>query len=123
MHGKLSLRFIDPFEVLERIEPIAYRVALPPWLAGTHDVFHVFVFRRYVFDPVHVNDFTSLELSDNMSYEGRRMRILARETKELCDLVIPYVKIEWSHHEEREATWEPEDEMRIFHPYLFETPS
>ncbi len=50
------------------------------------------------------------------------MRILACETKKLRNRVIPYVKIQWSHHEEREATWEPKAEMKIFHPFLFEAP-
>ena len=39
--GKLSLRFIRPYEVLERIGPMAYRLALPPELAKLHNVFHV----------------------------------------------------------------------------------
>ena len=44
---KLSLRFIGPYEVLERIGPVAYRLALPLELAKLHDVFHVSMLRRY----------------------------------------------------------------------------
>ena len=44
---KLSLRFIGPYEILERIGPIAYRLALPPELAKLHNVFHVSMLRRY----------------------------------------------------------------------------
>ena len=39
--GKLSPRFIGPFEMLERIGIVAYRLALPPSMLGVHDVFHV----------------------------------------------------------------------------------
>ena len=39
--GKLAPRFIGPFEILQRIGPIAYRLALPPSLQGIHDIFHV----------------------------------------------------------------------------------
>ncbi|KAL0549347.1 hypothetical protein IC582_013828 [Cucumis melo] len=39
--GKLSPRFVGPFEILERIGPVAYRLALPPSLSTVHDVFHV----------------------------------------------------------------------------------
>ena len=45
--GKLSPRFIGPYEVLERVGPVAYRLALPPELAKLHDVFHVSMLRRY----------------------------------------------------------------------------
>ena len=41
VRGKLNPRYIGPYEVLERIGPVAYRLALPPSLAGVHNVFHV----------------------------------------------------------------------------------
>ena len=54
--GKLSLRFIGPFEVLERIGTVAYRLALPPSMIGVHDVFHVSMLRKYIPDPAHMVD-------------------------------------------------------------------
>nr|CAD1832820.1 unnamed protein product [Ananas comosus var. bracteatus] len=123
LRGKLSLRFVRPFEVLERVGPVAYRIALPPRLAGIHDVFHVSALRRYVFDPSHVIDFTPLEIGKDLRYEERLLRILARETKELRNRVIPYVKVQWSNHEKREATWEPEMVIRESYPYLFDAQS
>ena len=39
--GKLSPRFIGPFETLKRIGTVAYRLALPPSMTGFHEVFHV----------------------------------------------------------------------------------
>ena len=48
--GKLSPRFIGPYEILERIGPMAYRLELPLELAKLHDVFHVSMLRRYRFD-------------------------------------------------------------------------
>ena len=54
--GKLSLRFIGPFEILERVGTIAYRLALPPNMLGVYDVFHVSMLRRYTPDPAHVVD-------------------------------------------------------------------
>nr|CAD1830121.1 unnamed protein product [Ananas comosus var. bracteatus] len=83
VRGKLSPRYIGPFEVLERVGPVAYRIALPPRLVGTHDVFHVSALRKYVFDPSHVINFTPLEIGEDLRYEERPLRILARETKEL----------------------------------------
>ena len=39
--GKLSLRFIGPFEILERVGTVAYRLDLPPSMSGVHEVFQV----------------------------------------------------------------------------------
>ena len=52
--GKLSSRFIGPYEVLERIGPMAYWLALPPELAKLHDVFHVSMLRKYRSDESHI---------------------------------------------------------------------
>ena len=54
--GKLSPRFIGPFEILERVGPVAYKLALPPSLSSVHDVFHVSMLRKYIPDPTHVID-------------------------------------------------------------------
>ena len=54
--GKLSPRFIRPFEILERVGTVAYRLALPPSMSGVHEVFHVSMLRRYTPDPAHVVD-------------------------------------------------------------------
>jgi hypothetical protein len=43
MKGKLAPRYIGPFEIVERIESIAYRLQLPTYLDKTHNVFHVFL--------------------------------------------------------------------------------
>nr|CAD1822796.1 unnamed protein product [Ananas comosus var. bracteatus] len=75
---------------------------------------------KYVFDPSHVIDFTPLEIGEDLSYEERPVRILARKSRELRNRVIPFVKVQWSNHEEREATSEPETVMRESYPYLFE---
>jgi hypothetical protein len=39
--GKLSPRYIRPFPILEKCEKVAYKLELPPSLAGVHDIFHV----------------------------------------------------------------------------------
>ena len=53
---KLSLRYIGPFEVLDRVGIVEYRLALPPGLSGVHAVFHVSMLRKYTLDPNHVVD-------------------------------------------------------------------
>ena len=51
---KLSPRFVGPFEVLERVGTLAYKVALPPSLSKIHNVFHVSTLRKYIYDTFHV---------------------------------------------------------------------
>ena len=58
--SKLAPHFVGPFKILERIGPIAYRLALPPNLARIHDVFHVSVLRQYIPDIVNVLDWNAL---------------------------------------------------------------
>ena len=55
-HGKLSPRYIWPFEILERVGTVAYQLALPPSISGVHEVFHVSMLRRYTPDPAHIVD-------------------------------------------------------------------
>ncbi|KAL0551539.1 hypothetical protein IC582_010628 [Cucumis melo] len=118
--GKLSPRFVGPFEILERIGPVAYRLALPPSLSAVHDVFHVSMLRKYVPDPSHVVDYEPLEIDENLSYVERPVEVLAREVKTLRNKQIPLVKVLWRNHRVEEATWEREDDMRSRYPELFE---
>ncbi|KAA0042118.1 pol protein [Cucumis melo var. makuwa] len=118
--GKLSPRFVGPFEILEWIGPVAYRHALPPSLSAVHDMFHVSMLMKYVPDPSHVVDYEPLEIDENLSYTEQPVEVLAREMKMLRNREIPLVKVLWRNHRVEEATWEREDDMRARYPELFE---
>ena len=117
--GKLSPRFIGPYEIIERIGPVAYRLALPPELDRIHNVFHVSMLRRYRSDPSHVISPTEVEIQPATTYSEESVKILARETKELRNKKINLVKVLWQKHGIEEATWEPEEVMRKQYPNLF----
>ncbi|TYK04606.1 pol protein [Cucumis melo var. makuwa] len=91
--GKLSPRFVGPFEILERIGPVAYLLALSASLSVVHDVFHVSMLRKYVADPTHIVDFEPLQISENLSYGEQPVEILAREVKKLRSREISLVKV------------------------------
>ncbi|XP_073035230.1 uncharacterized protein [Primulina eburnea] len=119
--GKLSPRFIGPFEILERVGTLAYRVALPPSLSGVHNVFHVSMLRKYMSNPSHVLNYEPLQLTPHLSFEERPTQILDRQEKRLRNKVIQMVKVKWLNHSEEEATWETETEIRSRYPELFGT--
>ena len=77
--GKLSPRFIGPFEVLERVDEVAYRIALPPALSGINNVFHESMLRKYIPDPSHVLSYEPLQIRDDLSYEEVLVEILDRK--------------------------------------------
>ncbi|XP_073121644.1 uncharacterized protein [Henckelia pumila] len=66
--GNLSPRFIEPYEILEKICDLAYRLALPPALSGIHDVLHVSMLRKYQPDLSHTIQVDEAELDDKLSY-------------------------------------------------------
>ncbi|XP_070020140.1 uncharacterized protein [Nicotiana sylvestris] len=76
MKGKLSPRFIGPFEVLRMIGEVAYELALPSILASVHPVFHVSMLRKYIGDPSHVLDFRTIQLDGDLTYDMEPVAIL-----------------------------------------------
>jgi len=117
--GKLSPRYTGPFEILERIGVVAYRLALPPSMSHLHNVFHVSMLRKYVEDSFHVLPVHEVEVSENVQYEEPAVAILDRKEKVLRNKVIPLVKVQWKRHNVEEATWELKEEMKKKYPSLF----
>ncbi|KAJ8751935.1 hypothetical protein K2173_000681 [Erythroxylum novogranatense] len=118
--GKLSPRYIGPYEILERIGPLAYRLALPSEMSQMHDVFHVSMLRRYRSDSKHVIPAQDIEIASDMSYVEEPVQIIGSRVKQLRNRVIPLVKILWKNHPTEEATWETEEHMRNQYPHLFD---
>ena len=117
--GKLSPRYIGPYEILERIGKVAYRLALPPELASVHNVFHISMLKKYVPDPSHVIRHEPIQVNEDLTYEEKPVEIMAREEKVLRNKVIPLVKVLWRNQKFEEATWEREDDMMKEYPELF----
>ncbi|XP_040998158.1 uncharacterized protein LOC121244201 [Juglans microcarpa x Juglans regia] len=74
-NGKLSPRYIGPFEILDWIGPIAYRVALPLALARLHNLFHFSMLRKYIPDPTHIIDYEPLQIQEDITYAEEPVRI------------------------------------------------
>ena len=93
--GKLCPCYKRPYEIVERIEEVAYRLRLPPESTRVHDVFHVSMLRKYMEDPSHVLRDQPVELKEYLTYEERPVQIVDQNDHVLRNKVIPLVKVLW----------------------------
>ena len=117
--GKLSPRFIGPFEILERIGVVAYRLALPPSMSGVHEVFHISMLQKYTPDPAHVVDWGQIEVDTDETFEEGPVCILDSCDQVLRCKTVRLVLVLWRHYGVEESTWEHEDTMWATYPFLF----
>ena len=117
--GKLSPRFTGPFEILERIDSVAYRVVLPPSMSGVHEVFRVSMLWKYIPDPAHVVDWGQIEIDTDETFEGGPVCIVDSRDRVLRCKTVRLVRVLWRHYGVEEYTWEREDTMRATYPFLF----
>ena len=118
-HDKLSPRFIGPFEILERIGTVAYRLALPPSMSSVHEVFHVSMLRKYTADPAHVVDWGQIEVDTDETFEEGLVCIVDSRDQVLRHKTLRLVRVLWRHYGVEESTWEREYTMRATYPFLF----
>jgi hypothetical protein len=93
---KLTPKFIGPYQIISRVGPVAYQIALPPLLSNLHDVFHVSQLRKYITDPSHIIEPDTLELHDNLSFKVSPAKITDKKIKQLKNKKIPLVKVIWN---------------------------
>ncbi|XP_070040301.1 uncharacterized protein [Nicotiana tomentosiformis] len=91
--GKLSLWYIGPFEILERVGKVAYRLALPPNLSGFHLVFRISMLRKYYGDPSYVLNFRSVQLVKDLTYVEELVAIFDKKVRKLRSNKIASVKV------------------------------
>nr|GEZ04776.1 hypothetical protein [Tanacetum cinerariifolium] len=116
--GKLSPRFIGPFEILDRVGEVSYRLALPPQVSHVHNVFHVSLLRGYKYHPLYVISYPLDQIHTNLSYVEEPEAILDRQDRVMRKKTISFVKILWRNHPKREATWETEEAIRTSYPHF-----
>jgi len=82
--GKLSLYFVRPYDVIEKINSATYCLALPPKLQHVHDVFHNLQLHKYIHEPTHTIVYEPLEVKvDGLTYEEQPVKIVDRRVKQL----------------------------------------
>ena len=117
--GKLSPRYVGPFEILRRVGKVAYELALPPHMQHIHNVFHVSMLKRYLPDSNHVIEYEPIEIQPDLSFVERPVQILDRREKVLRNKSVSLVRVLWRNPRVEESTWELESEMLAKYPQLF----
>ena len=102
--GKLSPRYIRPFEVLERVGIVSYQLTLLPSLSSVHDVFHVSMLRKYTAHPTHVVDYGELVVDTNETFKEGSVGIMDSQDQVLRCKTVRLVKVLWRHRGVEEAT-------------------
>ncbi|GJV26097.1 putative reverse transcriptase domain-containing protein [Tanacetum coccineum] len=117
--GKLAPRYVGPFEILERIGPVAYRLRLLGELSGVHDTFHVPNLKKCLADAsLHV-PLDEIKVDKTLRFVEEPTEIMDREIKSLERSRISLVKVRWNSKRGPEFTWEREDYMKSKYPQLF----
>ncbi|XP_050915691.1 uncharacterized protein LOC127130769 [Lathyrus oleraceus] len=117
---KLSSRYVGPYQIIERIGEVAYKLALPPYLSEMHDAFHVSQLRKFIPDSLHPILPDSVEVEADLTFEPQPSCIVGLETKVLRNKEIPLVKVQWDGSHSSDATRELESKMREVYPHLFQ---
>jgi len=117
--GKVSPRYIRHYEIIEKLNPVAYRLNLPTGLEHVHNVFHISQLRKYVPDSNHNIETEPTDFAKKLAYKEHPTQILDRRFKQLRNKSIPLVRVLWANHGSSEATWKTEEDMKNKHPYLF----
>ncbi|GKC77952.1 hypothetical protein Tco_1128726 [Tanacetum coccineum] len=81
--GKLAPRFVGPFDIMEKIGPIAYRLDLPEELNGVHDTFHMSNLKKCLVDPTLQVPLDEIRFDAKLNFVEEPVEILEREFKKL----------------------------------------
>ncbi|GJW50602.1 putative reverse transcriptase domain-containing protein [Tanacetum coccineum] len=117
--GKLAPRYVGPFEIIERVGPVAYRLKLPQELSCVHDTFHVSNLKKCLAEPDVQVPLDEIEIDENLRFIEEPIEIIERDVKKLKRRRIPLVKVRWNSRQGAEYTWEREDQFRKRYPNLF----
>ncbi|GKA03095.1 putative reverse transcriptase domain-containing protein [Tanacetum coccineum] len=117
--GKLAPRFVGPFEIVEKVGPVAYQLDLPEELNGVHDTFHVSNLKKCLADPTLQVSLDEIRVDAKLHFIEEPVEILERQFKKLKRSRIAIVKVRWNSKRGLEFTWEREDQMILKYPLLF----
>ncbi|GJR54695.1 putative reverse transcriptase domain-containing protein [Tanacetum coccineum] len=117
--GKLAPRFVGPFEIVEKVGLVAYRLYLPEELNGVYDTFHMSNLKKCLADPTLQVPLDEIRVDDKLNFVEEHVKILEREFMKLNRSKISIVKVRWNSKCGPAFTWEREDQMKLKYLHLF----
>ncbi|WMV30310.1 hypothetical protein MTR67_023695 [Solanum verrucosum] len=96
--GKLSPRFVGPYQILRRVGKVAYELDLLNEWASVHPIFHVYMLKKCVGDLTSVVPLEGLGVDENLSNEEVMVEILDRQVKKLRNKEVASMKVLWRNH-------------------------
>nr|GEW43883.1 putative reverse transcriptase domain-containing protein [Tanacetum cinerariifolium] len=118
---KLAPRYVRPFEIVECVGPVAYRLKLPQDLSCVHDVFHVSNLKKCLVDSDLQVPLEEIKIDDKLYFVEEPVETVDRQVKKLKRSWIPIVKVRWDSRRGVEFTWEQEAQFKSKYPHLFAT--
>ncbi|GKD47500.1 hypothetical protein Tco_1276476 [Tanacetum coccineum] len=94
--GKLAPRFVEPFEIVEKVGPVTHRLDLTEELNGFHDTFHVSNLKKCLADPTLQVPLDEIQVDAKLNFVEEPVEILEREFKKLKQSRIAIVKVRWN---------------------------
>ncbi|GKC66107.1 putative reverse transcriptase domain-containing protein [Tanacetum coccineum] len=91
--GKLAPRFVGPFEIIEKVGTMAYRLDLPEELNGVHNTFHMSNLKKCLADPTLLVPLDEIRVDDKLNFVEEPVEIMEREFKKLKWSRIVIVKV------------------------------
>nr|XP_016477726.1 PREDICTED: uncharacterized protein LOC107799155 [Nicotiana tabacum] len=120
--GKLSPRYIGPYQIIRRVGHVVYELDLPANLPEVHLVFHVSLLQKRVRDPSRFVLIDDVQITELLTYEDVPVAILDRQVCRLRTKYIPLVKLLWQTNNVEEMIWKVEKDMRARYSHLYTTP-
>jgi hypothetical protein len=114
--GKLAPRYIGMYPILEKYEPLVYRVELPQRFSSVHNVFHVCQLKRCLKPPTDVAIEDNIPLEPDLIYKCYLIKILDQQDWATQKKTIWFYKVQWNDHSEDEVTWKREDYLCSNYP-------
>nr|GEU31476.1 putative reverse transcriptase domain-containing protein [Tanacetum cinerariifolium] len=120
--GKLAPQYVGPFEIVECVGPVAYRLKLPCELSYIHDTFHVSNIKKCLAELDVQVPLEEIEIDENLRFIKEPIEIVERDMKKLKRRRIPLVKVRWNSRQGAKYTSEREDQFQKNYPHLFSEP-